>query len=295
SNNSIIRCDGSERKGEILYIDFNKIREPCSCHVKPLFEGSLLIYAQQIVNSSCLTELIIDGDKIFNCPTDADVATSLDVNDTSSIKVISRYQANKRPGEFYHCVIVREKSAGSPGRLVKVTCGDKRIEVTTQNTNNSTNHTETPSIKYITEIYAIAGGILVCLVMIILAVICSRIQKSKAEKQGSNITIGTYTRSIRTHEYSFSENTVTSDNRQGTLEQRSRDFDNSSNAIEGEEIPNAQNMSTKEFSGDTVKYQVKVTDINMAQVAVLYQNQLNDKDLVCDILKQNVNFQHMNN
>ncbi|XP_062590738.1 uncharacterized protein LOC134252313 [Saccostrea cucullata] len=148
SSISIIKCDGFERRGEVLYIDFYKISKPCSCEVNPLFEGSLLINTREISISPCSTEVTIGMEMIFNCPT-KDAGISLDVNDTSSIEVISRYQANKSPGEFYHCVRVQENSAGSARRYVQVTCHDKITEASTLIPNNSTNHSETSNIKYI--------------------------------------------------------------------------------------------------------------------------------------------------
>ncbi|XP_062603978.1 uncharacterized protein LOC134265783 [Saccostrea cucullata] len=60
SNTSISNCNGSETNGSLIYIDFHKIRPPCTCTVIPSFEGDIQVTSEK-TEEPCSTVVRIEA------------------------------------------------------------------------------------------------------------------------------------------------------------------------------------------------------------------------------------------
>ncbi|XP_061168267.1 uncharacterized protein LOC133177202 [Saccostrea echinata] len=103
-----MRCDGTEKKGNELYIDFYNITPPCTCSVIPYYEGEMLVSSGKI-GQPCNTSIKIkDSSNNFytiNCsPQQLPIA----VNTCQSAIVKLEFTTNNQ-GKSYYCLGFQQK------------------------------------------------------------------------------------------------------------------------------------------------------------------------------------------
>lgn len=108
-NISITNCSRSLESGPQIYVDFNKINEPCECTVNFIgFAGVLLVTAETLTLPSCNTEVVVNGSHRFGCPIHQGASVTFKLSFDQSINVQAEYSPPSSPGTFYQCLGFQE-------------------------------------------------------------------------------------------------------------------------------------------------------------------------------------------
>lgn len=100
----VTSCDGIEKIGSFIEIDFNKINRPCICIVTLLFEG-VLIGTTRKAPTWCPNPVSVNTTTVLDCNGASDTA-DVKINDTLVVK--AEYQPGQTSVEFYQCLVLRE-------------------------------------------------------------------------------------------------------------------------------------------------------------------------------------------
>ncbi|XP_078326535.1 uncharacterized protein LOC111105461 isoform X2 [Crassostrea virginica] len=157
-NNTMRRCDGSQKSGEHVFLDFYQIKHPCTCTLKALFNGNLLVRAESAGYYECKTRVTVSLDttlSVFTC--DNTYPSSIVftvVNDETIVNVKAEYIQIYTSGDFPVCFGIHENKGaeGGIGGNVHVQCGDPTSSSTaTTATTFSTFFSENPSSEIISS------------------------------------------------------------------------------------------------------------------------------------------------
>nr|XP_034334028.1 uncharacterized protein LOC105343022 isoform X4 [Crassostrea gigas]XP_034334029.1 uncharacterized protein LOC105343022 isoform X4 [Crassostrea gigas] len=124
----ITSCDGIEKIGSFIEIDFNKINRPCICVVTLLFEG-VLIGTTRKAPTWCPNPVSVNTTTVLDCNGASDTA-DVKINDTLVVK--AEYQPGQTSVEFYQCLVLRENGGG--GGNLSVVCGKQQVITSTTKT-----------------------------------------------------------------------------------------------------------------------------------------------------------------
>lgn len=103
-NKSITTCNFTIKSGPLIYIDFSKINRPCPCTVTPYFRGDLLVTSQEITISSCSTQVVVNGSRIFGCPLPQETSDRFELLQYQSIAVQAEFSPSSSSGTFHQCL-----------------------------------------------------------------------------------------------------------------------------------------------------------------------------------------------
>lgn len=70
----------------------------------PLFAGDLLLTAQEIRLSSCYTQVVVNGSRIFGCPLSQGTSDTFKLLKYQSINVQAEFSPPSSSGTFYQCL-----------------------------------------------------------------------------------------------------------------------------------------------------------------------------------------------
>lgn len=101
---SITTCNRSITSGSRIYMDFSKINRPCLCTVSTLFDGILLVTAEELTKPSCYTQVKVNGSHIFGCPISRGSSATFTLESYQSLDVQAEYSSSSSPGTFYQCL-----------------------------------------------------------------------------------------------------------------------------------------------------------------------------------------------
>lgn len=124
----VTSCDGIEKIGSFIEIDFNKINRPCICIVTLLFEG-VLIGTTRKAPTWCPNPVSVNTTTVLDCNGASDT-TDVKINDTLVVK--AEYQPGQTSVEFYQCLVLRENGGG--GGNLSVVCGKQQVITSTTKT-----------------------------------------------------------------------------------------------------------------------------------------------------------------
>ena len=107
-NNTMRRCDGSYKSGGHVIIDFYQINQPCTCKLKALFNGNLLVTAKSDGYYECKNKVTVSLDEtlfVLNCmSTYPSSITFTVVNNETIVKVKAEYIQSYTSGDFPVCL-----------------------------------------------------------------------------------------------------------------------------------------------------------------------------------------------
>lgn len=104
SSTLLTSCDGIEKIGSFIEIDFNRINRPCICIVTLLFEG-VLIGTTRKAPTWCPNPVTVNTTLVLDCNGASDTA-DVKINDTLVVK--AEYQPGQTSVKFYQCLVLRE-------------------------------------------------------------------------------------------------------------------------------------------------------------------------------------------
>lgn len=96
------------RSEPLIYLDFNKINQPCECTVTSGFDGDLLVTAEKLTISSCYTKVVVNGIHRFGCQISEGSSVKFTLSLDQSIYVEAKYSPPSSPGTFYQCLGFQE-------------------------------------------------------------------------------------------------------------------------------------------------------------------------------------------
>ncbi|XP_078326633.1 uncharacterized protein LOC111103071 [Crassostrea virginica] len=133
-NNTMRRCDGSYKSGGHVVIDFYQIKQSCTCTIKALFNGNLLVRADSAGYYECKNKVTVSLDttlSVFTC--DSTYPSSIVftvVNNETIVIMKAEYIQSYTSGDFPLCFGINENNGGL-GRIVHVQCGNQTSSSTT--------------------------------------------------------------------------------------------------------------------------------------------------------------------
>lgn len=153
-NISITTCSRSVRLGPRIYLDFNKINQPCECTVTSGFDGDLLVTAEKLTISSCYTKVVVNGSHRFGCPIPQGASATFKLSLDQSINVQAEYSPQSSTGTFYQCLGFQGN-----GRFLGVSCDSKRegktsMAISTTSASSTTRLSSPSSVVSLTELIA---------------------------------------------------------------------------------------------------------------------------------------------
>lgn len=92
------------KHGPVVYVDFYKINQPCTCIVTPSFVGELLVISREVIETVCNTQIIIHNNLIMGCPLPYLTSQSLNVQFNQTVDVRGEYLSSATSGTFHHCL-----------------------------------------------------------------------------------------------------------------------------------------------------------------------------------------------
>ena len=106
-NYTMKRCDGSYKNGEIVYVDFYQIKQPCTCTIKALFNGNLLVRAETGGYYECKNKVSVSLDtsiSVFTCDSTypSSIAFTV-VNNETIVNMKAEYIQSYTSGDFPVC------------------------------------------------------------------------------------------------------------------------------------------------------------------------------------------------
>ncbi|XP_052707742.1 uncharacterized protein LOC128182998 [Crassostrea angulata] len=119
-NKLLTTCSETTAYGPLIYIDFYKINRPCNCTVTSMFRGNLLVTAQKTRISSCSTQVVVKGSRIFGCPLSQITSVTFTLLQYQPFAVQAEFTPPSTSGNFYQCLGFQEK--GGKGGDVSVLC-----------------------------------------------------------------------------------------------------------------------------------------------------------------------------
>lgn len=102
--NSITTCHDTSAFGPLIYIDFFKINRPCICTVFSTFSGNLIVTAQETRISSCSTQVVVNGSRVFGCPLSQGTSVTFTLEKYQSLPVQAEFTQRSSSGTFYQCI-----------------------------------------------------------------------------------------------------------------------------------------------------------------------------------------------
>ena len=101
------RCDGSYKSGKNVYVDFYQINQSCTCMLKALFNGILLVRAESAGYYECKNTVTVRHDMIisvFTCGiTYPSSITFPVVNNETIVNLKAEYIQSYTSGDFPVC------------------------------------------------------------------------------------------------------------------------------------------------------------------------------------------------
>ncbi|XP_065926759.1 uncharacterized protein [Magallana gigas] len=150
---SITTCSRALNSGPRIYVDFNKINQPCECTVALIgFAGDLLVTAETLTIISCNTKVVVNGSHTFGCPIPQGSSVTFTLSLDQSINVEAEYSPTFSPGTFYQCL-------GFQGGDLFVFC-DRKLEgktsmaISTTSASSTTRLSSPSSVVSFTELIA---------------------------------------------------------------------------------------------------------------------------------------------
>lgn len=112
-NISLTSCDGLTKHGRVVYVDFFKIKHPCTCIVTPSFNGELLVSSRTVLINTCNTEINVQNSIVYGCPIQSISSQALNVQINQSVEVRAEYKLPHTQGTFYHCLGLQQNGASN--------------------------------------------------------------------------------------------------------------------------------------------------------------------------------------
>nr|XP_022295477.1 uncharacterized protein LOC111105461 isoform X3 [Crassostrea virginica] len=110
-NNTMRRCDGSYKSGINVYVDFYQIKQPCTCTIKALFNGNLLVRAESAGYFECKNKVTVSLDTIsvFTCDSTypSSIVFTVENNETI-VNMKAEYIQSYTSGDFPVCFGINE-------------------------------------------------------------------------------------------------------------------------------------------------------------------------------------------
>ena len=108
-NNTMKRCDGSYKSGRSVHVDFDQIKHPCTCTLKALFNGDILVTAKTNGYYECRNQVTVSLDTtsiVFNCKSTYPSAVSFYnvVKNETIVNVKAEYIQSYTSGDFPVCL-----------------------------------------------------------------------------------------------------------------------------------------------------------------------------------------------
>ena len=101
------KCDGSYTSGEHVFMDFYEIKQPCTCTLKALFNGNILVTAMSDGYYECKNKVTVSLDEtsfVFNCKSKYPSSTAFTVvNNETIVNVKAEYIQSYTSGDFPVC------------------------------------------------------------------------------------------------------------------------------------------------------------------------------------------------
>lgn len=103
------KCNGSAKSGKFIYVDINKIKRPCTCHVVSMFAGDLLVVSRKGATKSCNSQATVyteNKNATYKCGTH--------VTDTFLVKKYNKtiinveYLYGNNSGDLDQCLEINE-------------------------------------------------------------------------------------------------------------------------------------------------------------------------------------------
>lgn len=94
------RCDGSTKSEKHLYVDFSKIKRPCTCTVTALFSGRIAVTSWG-VESKCNNRVTVNN-VTFNCKDNK--YSMFDVRINESVLLVADFWQGNTSREFKQCL-----------------------------------------------------------------------------------------------------------------------------------------------------------------------------------------------
>nr|XP_022295476.1 uncharacterized protein LOC111105461 isoform X2 [Crassostrea virginica] len=146
-NNTMRRCDGSYKSGINVYVDFYQIKQPCTCTIKALFNGNLLVRAESAGYFECKNKVTVSLDTIsvFTCDSTypSSIVFTVENNETI-VNMKAEYIQSYTSGDFPVCFGINENK-GAPGGIVSVQCGNVMTTTRASTPYTSTSKSTSPT------------------------------------------------------------------------------------------------------------------------------------------------------
>ena len=101
------RCDGSYKKGKIVYVDFYQIKQPCTCTIKASFNGDILVTAESVGYYECRNRVTVSLDtriSVFTCDSTYPSSIVFTVlNNETIVNLKAEYIQSYTSGDFPVC------------------------------------------------------------------------------------------------------------------------------------------------------------------------------------------------
>ena len=98
------RCDGSYKSGGRVFLDFNQIKQSCTCTLKALFNGKLLVTAESVGYYECKNKVTVSLDmslSVFTC--DSSYPSAVTFYNVVKNETIVNVKAEYTSGDFPVC------------------------------------------------------------------------------------------------------------------------------------------------------------------------------------------------
>lgn len=97
-------CDGSTKSENYLYVDFSKIKRPCTCTVTALFMGGITVASWGVKHFECKNSVTVNDSVTFNCKDNRYSTFYVRIND--SVLLVADFWQGYTSGEFKQCLEV---------------------------------------------------------------------------------------------------------------------------------------------------------------------------------------------
>lgn len=104
------KCNGSTKSGKFIYVDINKIKHPCTCHVVSMFAGDLLVVSRKGATEACNSQATVyteNKNATYKC--DTHVTDTFPVKKYDNIIINAEYLKNgNHSGDLDQCLEITE-------------------------------------------------------------------------------------------------------------------------------------------------------------------------------------------
>lgn len=95
-------CDGLTKSENYLYVDFSKIKRPCTCSVTALFVGNITVASWGVKQSECKNSVTVNNNVTFSCKDNGYSIFGVRINDT--VLLVADFWQGYTSGEFKQCL-----------------------------------------------------------------------------------------------------------------------------------------------------------------------------------------------